>query len=123
MAQDPFISAVFGGANATQAIAAGFSDIMNGAANTMNNVVNQVSNPQSVDQFSRRNFGGFQNPQQPQVAYQPVTSNPWGNPNTMQNSGAGYPGISNPSYGKSGFVGTAAPTTPSFNIPSFGFGF
>ena len=120
--QDPFIDAVFNGANAATAVAAGIGNVMQGAANTMNSVVDQIQNPQSFDQFSRRNFGGFQNPQQPQqAAYQPITSNPWGNPNPMQNNGVGYPGISNPGYGKTGYAGTAY-STPSFNFPSFGFG-
>lgn len=119
--QDPFISAVFNGAQATQTIAQGVSDVLSGTVNTLENMSNQFPGQPNYDQFSRRNFGGVQNPQNPQQpAYQPVTSNPWGNPNPTQNNGFGYPGISNPSYGKSGYVGTPY-STPSFNFPSFGF--
>lgn len=71
--------------------------------------------------YSRRDLGSQY--AQPQIAYQPPEY-PWAS-NQMQFGAVtqgGYPGISNPNYGKEGFVGTfmqsQQPSFAQFQSPS-----
>lgn len=116
---DPVIDAVFAGRNVANAAVDGFLGAMNNMETTFSNIQNAVNNPnpqqQFNDQYSRRNFGGYQPSgfcqQQQQPAYQPA-SYVWGSSAPMQTNGmnGGYPGISNPNYGKTGYAGAAFPS-------------
>lgn len=127
MAQpNDLVEAVFTGQKLGNAMTNGAIDLINSVSNSISNVQNQLANPGApvmqpqpeFDQFSRRNWGGGGfNPQpQPQPGmpmmqqpqqntYTPATY-VWGTPNQGHGvSSSDYPGISNPSYGKTGYVG------------------
>ena len=115
------VNQVFDGAGA---LVNGGKAIANAAFTTMdmiNNIGQNLNQPQQQMMYSRRD-SGYQLPQQ-SVPYQPSTY-PWahqvygGYGFTQQGyqNGPGYPGISNPNYGRNGFYGQSMFTTGTSNF-------
>lgn len=131
MADATIIDSVFQGLDATRAAVSGAETIAQTAVTTWD-TINGIVNRQQPDMFSRRSSdwaspmggnNGFLQQQQQSIPYQPA-SYVWASQpsvyggygyNFQNNQNQGYPGISNPNYGKVGYFtgGYGEATVPS----------
>jgi hypothetical protein len=117
---NPTVSAVFDGVNSVCNQANSIIDTGRAFANTAMSAFDSLSN------ISRRDFNYQMRPMTYQPTTYPWASQQYGSPYGQQQGITGYPGISNPNYGRpgyfgSGFINTSAFSQPQsqWNIPSW----